>query len=127
MHMMLSLSFREVAIITGSLEKWPKETIDCLVRLEELLGSLRTGNPFKIEEDEMSGLKDGGLSISISHETTIHPEIRIFLIIMFDGEQFFSKFRNESLILRNKGLIYLSSIGSGAPYRCESLKTRHNV
>jgi len=86
MHVMLSLSLREVAIITGSLEKRPKETIDCLVRLKELLGSLRTGNLLKVGGGEVSGLKDGSLSISISYETATHPEIRIFLIITFSGE-----------------------------------------
>jgi len=83
---MPSLSLREVTIITGSLEKRPKETIDCLIRLEELLGNLGTRNPFKVEGGKASGLKDSGLSISISHETATYPEIRIFLIIMFGGE-----------------------------------------
>jgi len=86
MQVMPSLSLREMAIITGSLEKRPKETIDCLVRLKELLGSLGTGNPLKVGGGKASGLKDGGLSISISHETTTYPEIRIFLIIIFSNE-----------------------------------------
>jgi len=81
-----SLSLREVAIITGSLGKRPKETIDCLVRLKELLGSLGTRNPLKVGRGKVNSLKDGGVSISISHETAIHLEIRIFLIIMFGGE-----------------------------------------
>ena len=84
--MTLSLSLREVAIITGSLEKRPKETIDCLVRLKELFGSLGTGNPLKIGGGKASGLKDGGLSINISHETASHPEVRISLIITFSSE-----------------------------------------
>ena len=86
MHVMPSLSLREVAIITGSLEKRPKETIDCLVRLKELLGSLGTRNPLKVGGRKVSGLKDGSLSISISYETATHPEIRIFPIITFSSE-----------------------------------------
>jgi len=86
MHVTPSLSLKEVAIITGSLEKRPKETIDCLVRLEELFGSLRTRNPLKIGEGKASGLKDGSLSISISHKTAFHPEVRISLIITFSGK-----------------------------------------
>jgi len=85
MHVIPSLSLREVAIITGSLEKRPKETIDCLVRLKELLGSLRTRNSLKVG-GKASGLKDGGLSLSISQKTTTHLEIRIFLIIMFSSK-----------------------------------------
>jgi len=86
MHMMPSLSFREVSIITSGPEKQPKESIDILMRLEELLSSLGTWNPFKIGGGKTSGLKNSGLSISISHETTSHPEVRISLIITFSGE-----------------------------------------
>jgi len=127
MHVMLSLSLKEVVIITGSLEKRPKETIDCLVKLKELLGSLRTGNPFKVGGGKASDLKDGSLSISIGHKTTTYLEIRIFLIITFSGKQFLGEFGNKSLILRNERLIYPSSIGSGTSHRYESPKTRHNV
>jgi len=80
------LSLRELAIITGSLEKRPKEAIDCLMRLEELLGSLGTGNPLKIGKGKMSGLKDGDLSVRIRYETASHPKVRISLIITFSGE-----------------------------------------
>jgi len=59
--MMLSLSFREVVIITGSLEKWPKKVVDCLVRLKELPDSLGTRNLFEIERGKTSSLKDSGL------------------------------------------------------------------
>jgi len=65
MHVTPSLSLREVAIITGSLEKRPKEAIDCLMRLKELFGSLRTGNPLKIGGGKTSSLKDSDLSVSI--------------------------------------------------------------
>jgi len=80
------LSLRELAIITGSLEKRPEEAIDCLMRLEELLGSLGTGNPLKIGGGKTSGLKDGDLSIRIHYETTSHPKVRISLIITFSSE-----------------------------------------
>jgi len=86
MHVMPSLSLRKVAIITGSLEKRPKETIDGLMRLKELFGSLGTRNPLKIRGGKASGLKDGSLSSSISHKTASHPEVRISLIITFSGE-----------------------------------------
>jgi len=86
MHVTLSLSLREVAIITSSLEKRPKEAIDCLMRLEELLGSLRTENPIKIGGGKTSGLKDSDLSISICYKTTSHPKVRVSLIIAFSGE-----------------------------------------
>jgi len=86
MHVMPSLSLKELAIITGSLEKRPKETIDCLMRLEELLGSLRTGNPLKIGGGKTSSLKDGDLSVRIRYETASHPKVRISLIITFSGE-----------------------------------------
>jgi len=86
MHVMPSLSLREVAIITSSLKKRPKKTINCLVRLKELLGSLGTRNPLKVRGDKASDLKNSGLSISISHKTATHPEIRIFLIITFGSE-----------------------------------------
>jgi len=86
MHVTPSLSLREVAIITGSLEKRPKEAIDCLMRLEELFGSLGTGNPLKIGRGKTSGLKDGDLSIRIRYETASHPKVRISLIITFSGE-----------------------------------------
>jgi len=121
------LSFREVAIITSSLEKRPEKAVNCLVRLEELFGSLGTKNSFKIGESKTSGLKDDSLSFSISHETISYLEVRIPLIITFGGKQFFSKFRNKSLILRNEGLIYLLSIGSRTLHRCKSSKIRHNV
>jgi len=86
MYVTPSLSLREVAIITGSLEKRPKEAIDCLMRLEELLGSLGTGNPLKIGGGKTGGLKDGDLSIRIHYETAFHPKVRISLIITFSGE-----------------------------------------
>jgi len=86
MHVTPFLSLKEVAIITGNLEKRPKETIDCLVRLEELFGSLGTRNPLKIGGGKVSGLKDSSLSISISHKTASYPEVRISLIITFGGE-----------------------------------------
>jgi len=86
MHVTPSLSLRKVTIITGSLEKRPKEAIDCLMRLEELLGSLGTGNPIKIGGGKASGLKDGELSISIRYETASHPKVRISLIIAFSDE-----------------------------------------
>ena len=86
MHVTPSLSLREVAIITGSLEKRPKEAIYCLMRLEELFGSLGTGNPLKIGGGKMSGLKDSDLSISICYETAFHPKVRVSLILAFSGE-----------------------------------------
>jgi len=86
MHVTPSLSLREVAIITSSLEKRPKETIDGLMRLKKLLSSLRTRNSLKIRGDKASSLKDGGLSISISHETASHPEVRISPIIAFGSK-----------------------------------------
>jgi len=86
MHVMPFLSLREVAIITGSLEKRPKEAIDFLMRLEKLLGSLGTENPIKIGGGKTSGLKDGDLSIRIHYETAPHPKVRISLIIAFSGE-----------------------------------------
>jgi len=127
MHVTPSLSLREVAIITGSLEKRPKEASDCLMRLEELFGSLGTGNPLKIGGGKTSGLKDSDLSISIRYETASHPKVRVALIIAFSGEQFLGEFRNEGLILRDKGLIDPSSIRNGTLHRCESPKTRYNV
>jgi len=57
MHVTPSLSLRELAIITGSLEKRPKEAIDCLMRLEVLFGSLGTGNPSKLEEARRAASK----------------------------------------------------------------------
>jgi len=57
MHVTLSLSLRKVAIITGSLEKRPKEAIDCLMRLEELFGSLGTRTPSKLEEARRAASK----------------------------------------------------------------------
>jgi len=86
MHVTPSLSFREVTIITGSLEKRPKEATDCLMRLEELFGSFGTGNPLKIGGGKTSGLKDSDLSIRIRYETASHPKVRISLIITFSGE-----------------------------------------
>jgi len=86
MHVTPPLSLRELAIITGSLEKRAEEAIDCLMRLEELLGSLGTGNPLKIGGDKTSGLKDGNLSVRIRYETASHPKVRISLIITFSGE-----------------------------------------
>jgi len=86
MHVTPPLSLRELAIITGSLEKRPKEAIDCLMRLEELLGSLGTGNPLKIGGGKISSLKDGDLSVRIRYETTSHPKVRISLIITFSSE-----------------------------------------
>jgi len=83
---MPSLSLREVAIITGSLEKRPKEAIDCLMRLKELLGSLGTRNPLKTGEGKTNGLKDDDLSIRIRYKTASHPKVRIPLIITFSGE-----------------------------------------
>jgi len=64
------LSLKEVFIITSSLEKWPEKVVDCLVRFIELLGNLRTWNPFQIRGGKTCGFKDGGLSISISHNVT---------------------------------------------------------
>jgi len=86
MHVTPPLSLRELAIITGSLEKRPKEAVDCLMRLEELLGSLGTGNPLEIGGSKTSGLKDGDLSIRIRYETASHPKVGISLIIMFSSE-----------------------------------------
>jgi len=86
MHVTPSLSLRELSIITGSLEKRPKEAINCLMRLEELLGSLGTGNPFKIGGDKTSSPKDGDLSVRIRYETASHPKVRISLIITFSGK-----------------------------------------
>jgi len=86
MHVTPSLSLKEVAIITGSLEKRPKEAIDCLMRLEELLGSLRTRNPLKIEGGKTSGLKDGNLSVKIRYEIASYLKVRISLIITFSSE-----------------------------------------
>jgi len=86
MHVTPPLSLRELTIITGSLEKRPEEAIDCLMRLEELLGSLGTGNPLKIGGGKTSGLKDGDLSVRIRYETTSHPKVRISLIITFSGK-----------------------------------------
>jgi len=85
-YMTLSLSFREMAIITSSLEKWPEKAIDCLIRLKELSGSLRTRNPFEIGGSKVSSLKDSSLSISISHKTTTYLKVRILLIIMFSSK-----------------------------------------
>jgi len=85
MHVTPSLSLREVTIITGSLEKRPKEASDCLMRLEELFGSLGTGNPLKIGGGKTSSLKDSNLSVSICYETTSHPKVRVALIIAFSG------------------------------------------
>jgi len=86
MHVTPPLSLRELAIITGSLEKRPEEAIDCLMKLKELLGSLGTGNPLKIGGGKTSGLKDGDLSIRIRYETASHPKVRISLIITFSGK-----------------------------------------
>jgi len=86
MHVTPSLSLREVAIITGSLKKRPKEAIDCLMRLEELLGSLGTRNPLKIGGGKTSGLKDGNLNVRIRYETASHLKVRISLIITFSSE-----------------------------------------
>jgi len=86
MHVTPFLSLRELAIITGSLEKRPKEAIDCLMRLEELLGNLGTGNPLKIGGGKTTGLKDGDLSVRIRYETASHPKVRVSLIITFSGE-----------------------------------------